>query len=104
MDHDADALSPINISLWMLSLRYEDALRKGQQHSKGPKLDNSWEHPSSAIVERASMHFSFFSTTLNLHHHIPFECILSSLPPLPYVVKVLLNAHLIFVVTLNLLC
>jgi len=50
------------------------------------------------------MHLSFFFAMLNLRHHIPFECMLSYLPPLPSFVKVLLNALLIFVVTLNLLC
>jgi hypothetical protein len=66
MDHHADVLSPINISLWMLLLlRYEYALHKGRQHSKGPKLDNSWEHPSSIVVERASMHFSITISLLS---------------------------------------
>jgi len=70
-------LSPINISLWMLlSFKYEGVLRKGQQNLKGFEFDNSQEHTSSITIKRASMHFSFFSTTLNLRHHIPFLCTL----------------------------
>jgi hypothetical protein len=80
MDHHVNVLSPIYISLWMLlSLKYEGMLHKGQQHSKRFEFNNSWEHPSSTTIKRASMHLSFFSTTLNFHHHILFECTLSLL-------------------------
>jgi hypothetical protein len=60
----------------LLSFKYEGVLRKGQQHSKGFKFDNNHEHTGSTIIQTASMHLSFFATTLNLHHHIPFECTL----------------------------
>jgi hypothetical protein len=104
MDHHVNVLSPIYISLWMLlSLKYEGMLHKGQQHSKGFEFNNSWEHPSSTTIKRVLMHLSFFSTTLNFHHHIPFECTLSLLfATLTFFAKVLLNAPLIFVATLNL--
>jgi hypothetical protein len=106
MDHHANVLSPIIMSLWMLlSLRYEGLLCKGQQHSRGPKLDNSQKHRISTIVNKALMNFSFFSTTLDLHHQIPFSAhFLSCLLPLPCFVIILLNAPLIFAITLNLLC
>jgi hypothetical protein len=106
MDNHANALSPINISLWMLlSLRYEGVLGKGQQHSRGPKVNNSKKHRIFIIVNKASMNFSFFSTTLDLHHQIPFSAhFLSCLFPLPYFVKIFLNAPLISAITLNLLC
>jgi hypothetical protein len=58
-------------------------LCKGQQHSKRPKLD-------------VSMNLSFLSTTLNLHHQIPFSAhFFSCLLPLPSFVRILLNAPLI---------
>jgi len=79
MDHHVSVLSPINISLWMLLFKYKGVLRKGQQHSKGFEFDNNWKHPGSTTIEKASMHLSFFFTTLNLHHHNPFECALSFL-------------------------
>jgi len=104
MDHHVNVLSPTSISLWtLLSFRYEGVLCKGQQHSRGPKFDNSKRHQVSTIVANDSMNLSFFSTTLNLHHQIPFSAhFFYCLLPLPSFVGILLNAPLISAISLNL--